>query len=70
MKLLNRLKYKLWRWLMDDLCAHSGTIDKCIDCECAREKDCDNVGTCYQDFVYRQAYRVWMIEEMLACEDA
>ena len=55
---------------MDDLCTHSGTTSECYGCECAREKDCDNLGICYQDFAYRQAYRVWMIDEMLACEDA
>ena len=66
MKLLNRLKYRLWRWLMNDLCTHSGTTSECDGCECSYPYEENGIiYPCAQNRVYCQAYRVWMIEEMM-----
>lgn len=61
MKLLNRIKYRLFRWLMDDICMHSGVNGTCDGCKMNQPyEDGGFIYPCLQNHVFVQAYRVWM----------
>lgn len=64
MKLMNHIKYRMFRWLMDDICINSGTNGKCNGCWLYRPYAEDEfMCTCLQNHVFLQAYQVWMSEE-------
>lgn len=65
MKLWNRFKYLLLKWLLDDICCKSGKW--CEMCHMNRREHVYRNGTstcvCSENFVFKQARKVWKLEE-------
>ena len=62
MKLWNRFKYLLLRWLLDDICRKSD-CENCIMRTRVRIDSCDYKGWgCEEQDIFYQALRVWRIE--------
>ncbi len=55
---MKHIKYRLLRWLLNDICTKSdckncALFDSCSDC------------ACYEDLLFVQARRVWGVEDKL-----
>ena len=57
--MLRRIKYRLLRWLLDDICDRFES--ECEKCFLTNEINVDGYkcSACFQDDVLRQARRVW-----------
>lgn len=54
MKLWNRIKYELLKWLLNDICRKSGECKMCY-------MSWDHM--CAENFVFKQARVIWGLEE-------
>lgn len=55
MNLWNRFKYRLFVWLMGDICSHSG-------CDTCKFADDNNKIHCWMNESHYQARKVWRVE--------
>ena len=61
MKLLNRIKYRLLRWLLDDICCKS-ECEKCVLSHAITVGDYQG-NACHEEDVFYQARTVWGSDE-------
>lgn len=64
--MLRRIKYRLLRWLLDDICMrHSPLASDCVKCPMSYEAHVDDLigPACLQNDIFVQARKVWKLEE-------
>ena len=59
--MIRRIKFWLLKWLLDDICKRTET---CRNCEFSGEEDSGGFTwtVCHEDYIFRQARKVWRIE--------